>query len=173
MGGAGGSFDEDMERELVLALLSRAVATTAGNIDSAEQELPLLEMMMARGGPGAAPPPRAVPENEKPFIVRIQDKSELMRLYKEMVFQCPYELPTMTLAECADAEMAQMHERQEREATHVRQQRAEEDDRWFHGDRVGAQEDAEEERQLYKDRDFDSFKDENPWGSGNKMANIG
>merc|ERR1712176_1746419 len=88
--GAGGSFDEDMERELVLALLGRAVATAAENIDSAQQELPLLEMMMARGGPGAAPPPRRVTEDEKPFVLRIQDKSELMKLYKEMVFQCPY-----------------------------------------------------------------------------------
>merc|ERR1712046_546477 len=79
--GTGGSFDEDMERDLVLALLGRAVASTAENIWSAQQELPMLEMMMARGGPGAAPPEKPPPA-EKPFIVRIQDKAELMQIYK-------------------------------------------------------------------------------------------
>mmetsp|Transcript_122443 Transcript_122443/g.261258 ORF Transcript_122443/g.261258 Transcript_122443/m.261258 type:complete len:256 (-) Transcript_122443:112-879(-) len=170
--GAGGAFDEDMERDLILALLGRAVARAAEDIASAEQELPLLEMMMARGGPGAGPPPREPPPAEKPFIVRIQDKAELMRLYKEMVFQCPFEQPTVTLAEAADADMAQMREREAEKAMHERQIRAEEDDRWWSGDRYGRREDEEDEQKTYKDRDWDDWKDEHPYGSGNKMANV-
>lgn len=170
--GHGGGFDEDMERELILSLLGRAVASAAEGIASAQQELPLLEIMAARGGPGAARPERP-PTAEKPFIVRIQDKAECMRLYKEMVFQCPHELPTMTLAECAEIEMDQMHERQTRQADLQRRQRAEEDDRWLHGDRQGAREDDEDEKATYKARDWDDWKDEHPWGSGNKMANVG
>jgi len=168
--GHGGTFDEEMERDLILALLSRAVASAAEDIVSAEQELPLLEMMAARGGPGNAPKPP--PSTEKPFIVKIQDKSELMKLYKEMVFQCPHELPTMSLADVADAEMAEAREKQERQASHGRAQQHEDDDRWFHGDRVGAQEDDEDERKVYKDRDWDDWKDDHPWGSGNKMKNV-
>mmetsp|Transcript_118188 Transcript_118188/g.294845 ORF Transcript_118188/g.294845 Transcript_118188/m.294845 type:complete len:375 (+) Transcript_118188:55-1179(+) len=170
--GHGGAFDEDMERDLILKLLGRAVASAAEEIASAEQELPLLEMMAARGGPGA-PPPQRPPPAEKPFIVKIQDKAECMRLYKDMVFQCPYQLPTMTLAEAADIEMEEMREREERKATQERGRRAEEDDRWFHGDRYGSKEEDEEEKKIYKDRDWDDWKDEHPWGSGNKMANIG
>jgi immunoglobulin-binding protein 1 len=170
--GFGSTFDEEMERDLILALLGRAVATAAEDVASAEQELPLLEMMAARGGPGAAPPERPPPSSEKPFIVRIQDKAELMKLYKEMVFQCPYELPTMTLAEAAEIEMEQMREKQERQASQQWHTQVEEDDRWLHGDRQGAREEEEEDRKVYKDRDWDDWKDANPWGSGNKMNNI-
>lgn len=171
--GHGGTFDEDMERELTLALLGRAIASAAEDISSAEQELPLLEMMAARGGPGGAPPPRPAASSEKPFIVKIQDKAECMRLYQEMVFQCPYQLPTMTLDECADIEMEQMREQQERKGAQEREQRHEEDDRWLCGDRYGSKEDADEEHKTYKDRDWDDWKDEHPWGSGNKMTNVG
>lgn len=171
--GAGGSFDEDMERELVLSLLGRACAQAAENIASAEQELPLLEIMMARGGPGAGPQPERRLPAEKPFILRIQDKAELMRIYKEMVFQCPYELPTMTLAEAADIEMAQMRERESGKAEREQRTRALEDDRWLSGDRYGSKEEEEDDQKTRKDRDWDDWKDEHPYGSGNKMANLG
>lgn len=170
--GAGGAFDEDMERELILTLLGRAVATVADNISLAEQEVPLLEMMAAQGGPGKGPKPRPQPV-EKPFIVRIQDKAELMRLYKEMVFQCPFAQPTVTLAEAAEADLAALREREARSAERARYQQAEEDDRWWGGDRTGSKEDAEDEAKTYKDRSWDDWKDEHPWGSGNKMANVG
>merc|ERR1712083_360076 len=137
----------------VLALIGRSVATTAENISSAEQEMPLLEMMMARGGPGAAPPPRAIPEDEKPFILRIQDKAELMSLYNEMVFQCPYELPTMTLAECADIEMEQARQQNQAKEQQARLMADDEDKRWYGGDRYGSKEDWEDEHKIYKDRD--------------------
>eukprot|EP00929_Paragymnodinium_shiwhaense_P062268 TRINITY_DN31092_c0_g1_i1.p1 TRINITY_DN31092_c0_g1~~TRINITY_DN31092_c0_g1_i1.p1 ORF type:complete len:390 (-),score=128.87 TRINITY_DN31092_c0_g1_i1:144-1313(-) len=169
--GTCGAFDEDMERDLVLALLRRAVASAADNLASAQQELPLLEMMMARGGPGA-PPPARPPPAEKPFIMRIQDKAELMKIYKDMVFQCPHPLPTMTIEEAAEIEMAQMQERQDGEAERARQQQWEQDQR-FWGGRYGTQEDDDDEKKTYKDRDWDDWKDEHPWGSGNKMANIG
>lgn len=170
--GSGSAFDEDMERDLILALLGRAVATVADNIVSAEQELPLLEMMAARGGPGAPPLP-APPVQDKPWMVHIQDKSELTKLYKEMVFQCPYALPTVTLAEFAEAEMAQMQRTKEEKSNHERIAAYEADDRWWGGDRDGAREAAEEEQKTYKDRDWDDWKDEHPYGSGNKMANVG
>mmetsp|Transcript_117734 Transcript_117734/g.327908 ORF Transcript_117734/g.327908 Transcript_117734/m.327908 type:complete len:366 (+) Transcript_117734:222-1319(+) len=171
--GAGGSFDEEMERELILSLLGRACAAVADNIGSAEQELPLLEMMLARGGPGAPPPREPAPTSEKPFILRIQDKVELMRIYKEMVFQCPYEQPTMTLAEAADVEMERVRQHEAARADHERRARALEEERWHSGDRYGSREEEEAEQQTYKDRDWDDWKDEHPYGSGNKMANLG
>jgi len=170
--GHGSSFDEDMERDLILALLQRAVASAAGDIDSAQQEMPLLEMMLARGGPGMKMEKEPPVSAEKPFIVKIQDKAECMRLYKEMVFQCPFSRPTMTLAECAEIEMGQMREGEERRADQQRRAQAENDDRWWQGDRYGAQDDHEDDQKTYKDRDWDDWKDEHPWGSGNKMANV-
>jgi len=171
--GAGGAFDEDMERELILSLLGRACAAAAENIASAEQELPLLEMMVARGGPGAGPSCERPAPSEKPFILRIQDKAELMQIYKEMVFQCPYELPTMTLAEAANIEMEQVRERTAAQAQRERQANLSENERRWGGDRYGSKEDLEDESKIYKDRDWDNWKDEHPYGSGNKMGNLG
>ena len=44
------------------------------NMTSAQQEMPLLEMMMARGGPGEPVDSKPV-VREKPYMVRIQDRS--------------------------------------------------------------------------------------------------
>jgi len=170
--GAGSSFDEDMERDLILMLLRRAVASVPENITSAQQELPLLEMMIARGGPGAGPVQNE-PVREKPYMVRIQDRSELQKLYREMVFRCPHPLATMSIEEAADLEIQEMHAKEAERAIQEAHSRAMDADRWWDGDRYGAKEDWEDEQRLYKDRDFDEFKDEHPWGSGNKMANIG
>lgn len=133
----------------------------------------MLEMMMARGGPNAAPPPQRPEPAEKPFILRIQDKAELQRIYKEMVFQYPFALPTMSIEEAAEIEMEQARYQQERKAAAERQQIAEEQDRWYNGDRYGSKEEEEDERNIYKARDWDDWKDEHPWGSGNKMGNLG
>lgn len=171
--GAGGTFDEEMERELILALLSRAVGQAAENIAAAEQELPMLEMMMERGGLGAPPPPKQLDSSEKPWILRIQDKAELTKLYQEMVFQCPYELPTITLEEAAEYEISQVQERKQRQTEQEEIARAEEADRWWNGDRQGARDAFEDEQKVYKDRDWDDWKDEHPYGCGNKMANLG
>merc|ERR1711974_316230 len=103
---------------------------------------------------------------EKPFILRIQDKAELMRIYKDMVFQCPFEQPTISLAEAADAEMAEMQEREWWKRDAERRAQAEQDERWYGGDRWGTREDDEEEHATYKARDWDDWKDEHPYGSG-------
>ncbi|CAE7645055.1 unnamed protein product [Symbiodinium pilosum] len=170
--GAGSAFDEEMERNLIMLLLRRAIASVPDNVASAEQELPLLEMMVARGGPGqeARKSTRSI---RKPACVRIQDKAELQRLYREMVFQCPHPLATMSIEEAADLEIQEMQELEAARARRQLEERAREADRWWDGDRYGTQEDWEETQKLYKDRDFDEFKDDHPWGSGNKMANIG
>jgi len=129
-------------------------------------------MMIARGGTGkgSREPPQTA---EKPFFCKIQDRAELERMYREMVFQCPYALPTMSIEEAAEIEMAEAQERDAEKMERERYRLAEEADRFWSGDRYGAREDDDEDRQLYKDRDFDAFKDDNPWGSGNKTGNIG
>lgn len=166
-------FDEDLERDLILALLSRAAGATVEGLLSAEAEIPMLEMMMARGGPGAGPPVRASEPREKPWCVRIQDKSELQKLYLEQVFQPSIAMPTMSLAEYAEIEMQQAREQQERGQEMEARQRADEDERWWSGDRYGTREEYEDDAKTYKDRDWDDWKDEHPYGSGNKMANLG
>lgn len=175
------AFDEDLERDLILALIGKAASETADHVASTEAELPMLEMMMARGGPGAGRPARSEePPAEKPWCVRIQDKSELQKLFLQQVFQPDIPMPTMSLAEYADNEMAQAREKKEATANDQFMQRAAEvsaygGDRWFDGDRYGSKEDYEEygDAKTKKDRDWADWKDEHPFGSGNKKGNIG
>jgi hypothetical protein len=166
------AFDEDLERDLILALLGRGVAVTVDQVASAEAELPMLEMMMARGGPGAPPPPKPEVPQERPWVVRIQDKAELQRIFLEQVFQPDIPMPTMSLAEYAEIEMSQAREAQEAKKEREREQLTYEADRWWNGDRYGTKEDFEDEEKTYKDRSWDDWKDEHPYGSGNKMANV-
>jgi hypothetical protein len=165
------AFDEDLERDLLMALLGRGLAMTVDQVGSAESELPMLEMMMARGGPGAPPPAKPPPPAEKPWCVRLQDKSELQNFYLQQVFQPDIPMPTMTLAECAEIEMKQAREAQEKKVEQERRQHYEDADRWWSGDRYGSKEDYEDEEKTYKDRSWDDWKDAHPYGSGNKMHN--
>jgi immunoglobulin-binding protein 1 len=172
-GSYGGTFDEEMERELILSLLRSSVIKSLENLGSAQRELPMLEMLAARGGLNAPPPKVPPPEPTEPWIMRIRNKAELDQLYRQQVFQPSIPLPTMTLAEAAEYEMADMRRRQELEEQKKRASAAEVTERWFDGDRYGAQEDFEDELKADKARDWDDWKDDNPKGSGNRMANVG
>lgn len=171
--GCSSEFDESMERDLILALLSQAVSSTANNVPLAKYELKMLEEMERRGGPSKHPPPPPKEPVEKPWVVRIQDKSELYKLYKDQVFQPHIPLPTMTLAELADREMAEVQERETRTRVVKQFSEAEARERYYNGDRDGTRENDEDEEKAVKDRNWDDWKDEHPKGSGNKNWNRG
>jgi len=82
-------------------------------------------------------------------------------------------MPTMSIAEYAEIEMQQAREKQERGQIMEARQHADEDERWYSGDRYGTREEYEDDAATYKARDWDDWKDEHPYGSGNKMANLG
>mmetsp|Transcript_28015 Transcript_28015/g.64660 ORF Transcript_28015/g.64660 Transcript_28015/m.64660 type:complete len:357 (+) Transcript_28015:67-1137(+) len=171
--GTSGGFDEESERELILSLLQRAVSRCVENIAFAEEELPMLEIMAARGGPDAPPLPKERPPvDAKPWCIRLQDKAELQKLYLQQVFQPDIPMPTISIAEAAEAEIAEMQEREQREKDFTFRQQYREHEMWYGGDRYGSQEHFEEEQKGYKDRSWDDWKDEHPRGMGNKMANV-
>mmetsp|Transcript_43694 Transcript_43694/g.103135 ORF Transcript_43694/g.103135 Transcript_43694/m.103135 type:complete len:360 (-) Transcript_43694:147-1226(-) len=171
--GASGGFDEESERDLIIALLKRSVSRCVEQIALTQEELPMLEIMAARGGPDAPPPKREKPPlDSKPWCIRIQDKAELQKLYLEQVFQPDIPMPTISIAEAAEAEIQEMQEREQREKDFNFRQQYAEHTRWYGGDRYGSQEQYEDEQKDYKDRSWDDWKDENPRGSGNKMANV-
>lgn len=167
----GNGVDEETERDLILALLKRAAGEAVESLDSIRQEMPMLEMM-ARGVK-PAPPPITHDPDAKPWIVRIKDKSELYKLYMEQVFQPDVPMPTISLAEAADFEIDQAMEAKARKEEHELWEKHEADMQWYKGDRQGAREDDEEEKATLKARSWDDWKDENPYGAGNKMANVG
>merc|ERR1719375_2521745 len=101
----------------------------------------MLEMMM-RGARPEAPPPDP---DKKPWILQINDKSELHKLYLQQVFQPDVPLPTMTLAECAEIEMQQVEERTAAQRERQERQEWESSDRYWRGDRQGTREEDEDD----------------------------
>ena len=86
--------------------------------------------------------------------------------FQNNVFRPGYNMATMSIEEAADIDMREAIERQNRE-NQAKQMQAEagedEEDNTIHYDNV----------QVYKDREWDAFKDDNPTGSGNTTGNLG
>ena len=116
---------------------------------------------------------REAETSQKPFMVKINDERDLAALVtresiRRSVFRPDVALPTMSLAEFAASEMAQI-ERQQKAASYAK----------FVGDyeksQIGHYTHArvEEEEAEDKARAWDDWKDLNPRGSGNRGGNRG
>lgn len=152
-----GLDDEDV-RELVLLLLKSAVIESKEQSHLAKTELPFLERFNEeKNNPTKSttkPEPKAAAS--KPFVLRINDPIELRKLYLNKVFQPFHELPTISLAECAEIEMAQDLAIGANTTTKAKDE-----------------ETSENEEEEMKARAWDDWKDHNPKGSGNTMKNVG
>lgn len=101
-----GSDEEEIERELYLAMIKQAVVRTFKEVRMIEQELPMLEHMDAlkRGDvePAKPPPPKANPQ--PPITLFRNHKVEL----QAQVFRPHWIQPTMSIEEAARIEMENM-----------------------------------------------------------------
>lgn len=92
---------------------------------------------------------------------------------RSKVFRPGWSQPTMTLEEFGEREYKQAMEREERQK-HAEANRKNEPRKYEELVRDGMEDDAElVEASTNLDREWDDWKDENPRGSGNKMANRG
>ena len=149
--------DEDLIRDLYIRAIEYFCLHALSSLRSISQELPMLDMRAS----GKQLPPPVV---SKPWIYKVpKNKSELLA----GVFKPDISLPTMSLAEFADMEMAIIHEAEKKkaikewEASFSKNEKTNEDDN------------DEEEAENLKSRKWDDWKDENPRGIGNKNRNIG
>jgi len=150
--GKAGALDEEAERDLMLALIRRTAITILNNVPLAEEEIPLLEMRSGiREGTIAAPTPAK--NTRKPWCVKIKDPTELRQMYLDQVFQPDINMPTIPLSVAVDQEIEEALELRARQDA--------------------PKPELTEEEQEYKDRNWDDWKEDNPKGSGNTMANIG
>lgn len=84
--------------------------------------------------------------------------------FQRGVFRPGYNMATMSIEEAGEIDYQEMLQRQEREKRSAAEKEKEPDeDDTDHYDRVT----------VYKDRDWDKFKDDNPTGSGNTTGNLG
>lgn len=168
------NIDEDQIRQLFLDMLSRAVIKSIEDIDMARKELPMLEMMAARGGRDRPPMQYSEEERRKPWQISIRDPTELHKLFKDSVFQPDIPMPTVTLDEYAQYEMDKVQEQKDRENQKVVAEYTEKNTSTSKAvyDQEAYAEREEEERNEKKQRDWDDWVDLNPKGAGNKMGNI-
>ncbi|CAD7926319.1 unnamed protein product [Amoebophrya sp. A120] len=173
----GGGIDEDMARTCILNMLRRGVLHCIEEITGAKRELPMLEMFSARKN---APPSFQGPDAEqkkRPWQISIRDPSELKKLFQDAVFQPDIPMPTVTLAEYADYEMAKLADQKFEKDQKVVQEFQEKNlsiSNRYDDDSATAEyraEREEEDRKEAKQRAWDDWVDFNPKGSGNKNKN--
>jgi hypothetical protein len=172
--GDGGEDCEDEDRELRLLLLrlqgSRAMDTSA----SLQDEISMLEMMEAarKQNPSIDDDMRAERRREQEeFAAKVEAMARgggsiagsqvtaTAAKRQEMidgVFRPFHRLPTMTLDEFAETEIAEARERQAREKEAEAAKAA-----------IDSEDEEEVDRRTYKARSWDAFKDDNPKGWGN------
>lgn len=185
-------FDEEgLDRSVSLKELHLHLSEAMENWGQAKQELPMIDMMVKMeeerqhmqkhhsGAPQQSDhrgPPR--PSGKPLQVTRItQDATGQIQVKKEeirsKVFRPGWNLPTMSLEELGEREYKAAMEREERQK-HAEENRINEPKRYEDLLRDGMEDNADlADASAKLDRDWDDFKDANPRGSGNKMANRG
>ncbi|KAG6969011.1 hypothetical protein JG688_00005529 [Phytophthora aleatoria] len=165
---------EDLEREQLLTFIQLSVVKSTEEQASINQEKDMLETMLKMNTSSEKqdlfsethrPPPP--PQGQGIEVTRINPQMEMRReTIRSGVFKPGHRLPTMTLEEYADREVADAMERQKRE------QEAPQGPRRYDQLVEDGDEDDEKlvEESTYKDRAWDDWKDANEKGIGNKKG---
>ena len=184
---------ESLERSLILKELQMFKVEALENWSQSVRELPMIEQMMkmdserqqkqkhtGNGNKITDPNLRPRPSSNKGLQVthvtqdgatgQLQFKRDEIR---SKVFQPGWSQPTMSLAELGEREYREAIERGERQKE-AESRRVFQPKRYEELVKDGMEDNAElVEASAKLDRDWDDWKDQNPRGSGNKMANRG
>ncbi|CEM25133.1 unnamed protein product [Vitrella brassicaformis CCMP3155] len=179
----GKSVDEENERLLLVSLLERSAAAAMAEVEQIRRELPMLERFLAdrrqvqEARQHRQEPTRSAPASsqQRPGLASLMGQpSELRQLYRQAVLRPSHRLPTISLAQCADMEMAiEVHEMGAQPGGDIVQTYTGAAAQGSGNDHGKEEDDRVDEQQEKKDRDWDDWKDDHPKGSGNKMVNIG
>jgi hypothetical protein len=142
-------------REAVLGTIEYFVLQCMSDLRFVEDELLILSESPGDHLPDPDPP-------KKPWSMKITDKSQIRTVFNNSVFRPDITMPTMSLEEFAQAEMADLKLRQRTKA-----EAPVDPALYYQALRMEA------EAKVLKDRAWDDWKDDNPRGSGNKMSNLG
>lgn len=184
---------ESLERSLILKELQMFKVEALENWSQSVRELPMIEQMIkmdserqqkqkhtGNGNKITDPNLRPRPSSNKGLQVthvtqdgatgQLQFKRDEIR---SKVFQPGWSQPTMSLAELGEREYREAIERGERQKE-AESRRVFQPKRYEELVKDGMEDNAElVEASAKLDRDWDDWKDQNPRGSGNKMANRG
>ncbi|KAJ0404268.1 hypothetical protein P43SY_000668 [Pythium insidiosum] len=165
---------DEIEREQLLTFIQLAVVKAMDEQAAVNQEKDMLETMAKMNAQSdkkdlftdahRPPPP---PQGQGISVTHINPQFEMRReTIRSQVFQPGHRLPTMSLEEYADRELADAQERQRREQEAPTAPR-----RYDQLVEDGDEDDgALVDEATYKDRAWDDWKDANPRGIGNKKG---
>ncbi|CAI5720941.1 unnamed protein product [Hyaloperonospora brassicae] len=166
--------DDELEREQLLTFLELAVVKCLDEQTAVNQEKDMLETMVRMNAATDTQDlfsdvhrPTAPLQGQGIEVTRINPQMEMQReTIRSGVFQPGHRLPTMSLAEYADREVADATERQKNA------QEAPQGPRRYEQLVEDGDEDDEAlvEEAVYKDRAWDDWKDANEKGIGNKKG---
>lgn len=157
--------EDEYEREHSIVLIELAVKSALDELSMLDREIEILSHMAAikKFGkevveaqlPPAKPGWEGVMTPEGPLKTFVIDKKLQI---KKATFKPHWNLPTMSVEEAGEIEAALMMKQEKQQAVAKAQ-----------ADAVKLSESDEEndDAALKKARDWDQFKDDNPWGSGN------
>ena len=184
-----GHDEESVLRTIAIQALSIDANEALENWSQSKRELPMIDMMVKmeeerqsmdrHQGSSQAQDRRSQPLSGKPLqVTRItKDSAGQLQVKREeirsKVFRPGWNQPTMTLEELGEIEYKQAMEREERQKQ-AESERSLQPRRYEDLVRDGMEDNADlVDASAKLDRDWDDWKDENPRGSGNKMANRG
>ena len=193
-----GHDQDSLERTLALAELEINKGDALENWLQSQRELPMIEMMVKMEGerqqmdrhsgnhqgdlasnPMHEDPRRRPPPGKGLQVTHITKDNATGQLQfkrdeiRSKVFRPGWNQPTMSLEELGEREYQQAMEREERQKQ-AEANKANEPRRYEELVRDGMEDNADlVDASAKLDRDWDDWKDQNPRGSGNKMANRG
>jgi len=192
-----GHDQDSLDRTLALSELDIYKGDALENWSQSQRELPMIEMMVkmeaerqhmtkhsgtgsnSQHHNGTANDPRRPPPGRGLQLTHITKDTATGQLQfkrdevRAKVFRPGWSQPTMTLEELGEREYRQAMEREERQKQ-AEANRVNEPKRYEDLVRDGMEDNAElVEASAKLDRQWDDWKDENPRGSGNKLANRG
>lgn len=154
-------FDEEQERELWVLRIKHAALRSLGQKDLIQDEVQLVDHALASTAESSGRPiePQSGSQEQQEATMRqLLDITSQLQIgererMKQQVFRPSHILPTVSLEEYARMEMEDV---KRREAAQERRTAAEEEES-----------DEDDEERLMKQRQWDDFKDDHPFGSGN------
>ena len=169
--GAGGDDLEAAEREASLLRIELAALKSAESLRSLRQEVEVLshaanlseEDRRSHRATSAAPPQDLLAELRKAAgALKLGSEASRREDIRNSVFHPSHILPTMTVEQQGDIEVAEMLARQRAEQQRAQKAAAAKAARGRAGD-----DSEDDDDNVYRQRAMDNWKDENPRGSGN------
>jgi len=149
--------DNEFERKISLLLIENNVIKAIDTIISLKQEIEIVDHMSKLWSQNDGKlPQRPAPEPRPPLQpIVIRDTKQYI---KDNAFRPGWNLPTVSLEEAADIDYQQMKQREARQREQEKRKLQK---------LIKEYGDSDDDEELMKNRDFDSFKDDHPRGSGN------